>query len=278
MRTITTIAYLILLILLGSSNGLAQSKSTNQLIIRVSDDEGWGNADVEDIESVLYSAANEILKYVPNNRLKTIKVKYDKDRPVTPYRKDPNGKFTIHLAAKGDSWAQLVYQFSHELAHVLARGESGKEKESPNQWFEESICMTASLFTLRRMSETWKTSPYPNWKSFAPSLRKYADNQMSKQSRQLPNDMTLAQWYKKNESNLKSEDVSASEARNKQFIIASKLLPIFEKSPSLWESVSYLDVKKSDSSYFQNYMNNWHTSAPEKHRQLIQDINYMFKE
>jgi hypothetical protein len=278
MRIITTITFLIFLLFLASFNGLAQSKSTNQIVIRVSDNKGWGNTDVEDIESLLYSIANDLLRYVPNKRLKPIKVEYDKTGPETLYRFSSKGEFIIHLSAQGNSRAQLAYQFSHELTHVLIRDESEKEKESPNQWFEESLCVTASLFTLRRMSETWKTSPDSIMKNYAPSLRKYADNQISKKGRQLPTDMTFAQWYKKNESELKSADVRSPEARNKQFIIASKLLPIFEKSPSLWESVSYLNKKKSGSSNFQNYMNNWYTSAPKKYGQLIRDISYMFKE
>ena len=38
-----------------------------------------------------------------------------------------------------------------------------------NSWLEESLCETASLFTLRAMSRSWSIAPpYPAWKNYAP--------------------------------------------------------------------------------------------------------------
>lgn len=225
---------------------------------------------------MLDSTAKELLKYFPNKRMQ-IRVEHG-ESPITLYRRGSNGEYIVRLSVEGTYWAQFAYQFSHELTHVLARYEDTKEAQN-HQWFEESLCVTASMFTLRRMAITWRTSaPYSNWKTYASALRKYADNEMSKRGRQLPSNMTLARWYKENESKLRSEDVDSLEARNKQFIVASQLLPIFEQNPDLWESVGYLSVRKTDSSYLQNYLNNWYRSAPEKHKSLIREISYLFRE
>lgn len=56
--------------------------SPNQLVIRVVDG-CWGDAEVEDIEAVLYSTARYLLKYLPNRRLKPIIVEYDEAGPQT---------------------------------------------------------------------------------------------------------------------------------------------------------------------------------------------------
>jgi len=283
MKKVGGLTFIVAFLLATSTNGLANfdlssvPSSKNQVDIRVTDG-GWGDANVRDIQAVLNSAADELLKYFPDRHLNPIIVEHDENGPQTLYRRGPNGETIVQLDVEGTYWAQFSYQFSHEFTHILARYENVKVNQNPNQWFEESLCVTASIFTLRQMAITWRTSPpYSSWKSYAPSLRKYADDAMSKRGRQLPSNMPLAEWYEENESDLRSEAVDSSEARNKQFVVASKLLPVFEQNPGLWESVSYLNMKKSDSSYFQNYLNNWYVSAPEKHKRLIRDITYMFR-
>jgi hypothetical protein len=284
MKTFVNLTLILFFLLIATNSSFANatlgsaSPAATRVDIRVASG-GWGEANVRDIQAVLISAANELLAYFPERDLNPIIVEYNEDGPITLYRPGPNGETIVHLKVAGTYWSQFAYQFSHEFTHILARYETVKVNQNPHQWFEESICVTASVFTLRQMAITWKTAPpYSNWKSYAPSLRKYADDAISKSGRQLQSDQTLAEWYKENESDLKSEDVNSPEARDKQFIVASKLLPLFERNPDLWESVGYLSVKKSDSPYLQNYLNNWYTSAPQKYRQSIRQISYLFRE
>ena len=68
---------------------------------------------------------------------------------------------------------QYAYQFAHEFCHVLS-GYEGLEG-NPNNWFHETICELASVFTLRRMAERWPTHPpYPNWAGYSKHLLEYA--------------------------------------------------------------------------------------------------------
>ena len=102
---------------------------------------------------------------------------------------------------------------------------------------------------------------------------------MSKPRRQLPSSTLLAKWYKENAERLRNENVRSEEARNKQYVVASNLLPIFERNPELWESVRYLNAAKPrKSESFESYLNNWYANSPEKHRKLIREIIYMFRE
>jgi hypothetical protein len=248
------------------------TSTINNVDIRVADG-GWGDAQVVDIQAVLGSVADELIEYFPYRKnLNPIIVKHGQDAPIVLYKRGTNGEYIVHLNVEGTLWAKFAYQFSHEFTHILARYELNQTRQTRHQWFEESVCVTASLFTLRQMAITWRTTPpYSNWSSYAPYLREYADNEMSASGRQLPSGQTLAEWYKKNESALTTAD------RDKQVVVASKLLPIFERNPDLWESVSYMNLIDSGSSDFQNYLNNWYISAPEKHKASIREIIYLFR-
>jgi hypothetical protein len=223
MKKVFDLAFIVAFILAASGNRLANSNlssissNKNQVDIRIIDG-GWGDAKANYIQAILNSAADELLKYFPDRRLNPIMVEHNEDGPRTLYRRGPDGETIVWLDVEDSYWAQFAYQFSHEFTHILAGYENVKVDQNPNQWFEESLCVTASIFTLRQMAITWGTSPPYSWlKSYAPSLRKYADDVMNKQGSRLPPNMTLAEWYKENEANLRSEDVDSPEARNKQF-------------------------------------------------------------
>ena len=74
-----------------------------------------------------------------------------KGGPITLFRRGPKGEYLVRLNTGDRHWAQHAYQFAHEFTHILANYD---EHERRNKWFEESICEMASLFVLRRMSET----------------------------------------------------------------------------------------------------------------------------
>ncbi|HSS22472.1 MAG TPA: hypothetical protein VLL54_20545 [Pyrinomonadaceae bacterium] len=209
--------------------------SQSRLTISVSD-EGWGESRIQDIEKVLYSAAGEILAYIPNTPELAIIVRHSEDQPLTLYKRGPNGEFIVLLTAQDMRWAQFAYQFSHEFCHVLAM--NSKVTDNPNQWFEESLGETASLFALRRMSKTWRSSPpYPNWKDYASSLRSYAQNTINESHRSLPSDMTLSEWFEENEKSLRNDPY----LREKDELVANQLLSLFEENPDGWAAVTYLN-------------------------------------
>lgn len=264
----------------GAANlGLTRVGSgQNQFTILVTDG-GWGDAPAREIQAVLYATADELLKYFPDRRLHPIIVEHDEAGPITLYRRGPHKEYIVRLNVEGKNWAQLAYQFSHELTHVLARGESLKANQHPNKWFEEALCVTASLFTLRRMAVTRsRVPPFPGWEEYAPFLGRYAEHHLGKPGRQLPPGVTLAKWYKENADNLRNRGERTADARTKQYVIASQLLPIFELHPDLWESVSYLNIGGPNRSYsFEEYLNRWHANSPEKQKRIIREIIDMFR-
>ena len=130
-------------------------------------------------------------------------------------------------------WSQFAYQFSHEFCHVLSNYEN--LKANPNNWFHEAICELASVFTLRRMAERWRTHPpYPNWADYvAAKLRDYSEKTLSRQEVQLPEGVTLQSWLSSQEESLRKGEYQ----REKNDLVAYALLPIFENTPEGWNAI-----------------------------------------
>jgi hypothetical protein len=241
-----------------------QEVSLAPLDIRVTDDD-WGGAQVRDIQKVCQSAATELWQYFPGRPLSPIVVSRSHDGPITLYDRLDEGQYQIRLDSQGNLWAQFSFQFAHEFCHVLCNYEPG---EHPNKWFEESLCDLASIFALRRMAQTWETSPpYPNWKSYAPRLNEYADNLIHEA--QLPEGVTLAKWYADNAEQLRT----SHSRRELNRVAAVKLLPLFEKEPGLWQSVGYLNTGKGfKQQTLAQYLRDWEYFAPTTHKASIRQI------
>ena len=232
---------------------------------------GWGEADPENIQAICRSAANEMARYFPRREQDPISIKYDaKLGPMVVFGKGADGERRVYLSAKDRYWSQFAFQFAHEFCHIQCNYREGNKA---NLWFEESLCETASLFILRRMSETWKTKPpYSNWKSQSVALHDYAEQRL-KDTEKLEG-LTLAQWYQRNEPELKKSGVN----RPKNQVIAVALLPLFEKNPQHWQAVSFLnqwDPKKELS--FRDYLRDWHERVPQEHKAFVAEIAGLFE-
>ena len=193
---------------------------------------------------------------------------------MTLYEKRDGNTTVIQLSVKGRFWAQFAFQFAHELCHVFCNYDRIDLTESPNQWFEETLGETASLFALRRMATTWQTAPpYPNWASYAASLGQYATDRRAEPANHLPAGVTLAGWFALHQDELRANPYQ----REKNTAIASHLLPLFEDHPESWEAVRYLNaVKPERTKTFQTYLREWHDHCPKKYQPFVAQIAAQF--
>src|SRR5260370_13089694 len=128
---------------------------------------GFGRASPADIAAVLQSAGSELWRHCPRTQLDGIDVYHRTDHPQTDFKRTPSARIAIALATQDTHWAQYSFQFAHEFCHALANfGDNPKRSDryplQDNLSLEESLCETASLFTLRGMSPDWLTAPpYP---------------------------------------------------------------------------------------------------------------------
>ncbi|TXH68146.1 MAG: hypothetical protein E6Q83_15055 [Thiothrix sp.] len=237
---------------------------------QVSVDPTWQAADPKDVQAVLDSTILSIAPYIGNRRLDPIVVKNEEKGPISLYERDKQGKYIILLDVNGRYWSQLAYQFSHETCHLLSNYDLAPNNLSKQQWFEESLCEAFSLFSLGKLADQWdKNPPYPNWKDYAPELRKYLADMLKEDQRSFaPN---LASWYQQHKTTLEADPYADNRRLNEKF--ASHLLKIFSAYPEAWAAINYMNLgDDSQDKSLTKYLKDWHDNAPANLRAPIQAI------
>jgi len=262
--------------LLGPARSSA-AEAGRELAFEIDGD--FGGASVENIRAVLISAASTLWENCPNTRWEQpgFIIHRSMGNPITAYEHDKDGRIDIGLNVAGSFWAQFAFQFAHEFCHALA-GHSNDWKKNwikgpkANQWFEESLCETASLFALKAMSKRWRTAPpYPNWRSFAPHLEEYAESRIAA-ARKAFNEPFLP-WFGKEQASLRGD----AGQREKNLNIALQLLPMFEAEPSGWEAVTFCNLgAKAPEKSLHAYFKDWAQNSPKVHHAFIRKLAKLF--
>jgi hypothetical protein len=235
---------------------------------------GWGPARKESIETVLTAVAEELMTRLPGKLGAPIIVTHTDGPPVALYGRGAQGEYRIRLHARGENWHLYAYEFAHELCHVLSNFdehvEPGAEPTRYNQWFEETLCETASLFTLKSLARTWERAPpAPEWADEAKTLRRFFDVLIAEGHRQLPPQAPLARWLHDNEDALRHDPY----LRQKNEVIANLLLPLFDSNPENWQALGYLNLDPTDArSSLRTYLSHWYNNAPPEHRALVVSV------
>jgi len=233
---------------------------------------GWGSARPETIENVLYSVADELMARLPNKLTTPIVVTHTDSNPVALYDRGANGEYRVHLHATGQNWHLYVYEFAHELCHILSNYEEnvGVDTTKYNQWFEETLCETASLFTLKSLAETWEASPAsPEVVGQGKNLRRFFEHLITEGHRQLPAYAPLASWLKENEGDLRNNPY----LRDKNDVVANLLLPLFQNNPQNWDALTYLNLNPDDArSSLEDYLRHWYQNAPLEHKHFVASV------
>ena len=237
------------------------SETHMQLSVLPSD---WGDAQLCDIKILLEDTASHLNQLLRIPFAGEIYVKAAPPNDETPralYRCSPHEPFVIQLNTRNRLWCQFAYQFSHEFCHVLSRHEC--LRDNPNNWFHETICEIASVFTLRRMAERWRTNPpYPNWADYAESLKSYVQEHLSCQELQLPAGVTLPTWLLSHEEELRK----CPYQRDKNTLVAYTLLPIFESDPMGWNSIGRFPSSRAR---LEGYLSEWYASVDSADKSFV---------
>lgn len=239
----------------------------------------FGSASPADIRVVLRSAASELFRYCPHTQLAGIDVYYRADHPEIDSKRTPAGRIAMALSARDTHWAQYSFQFAHEFCHALANYANNSRQTIPgtpnaNLWFEESLCETASLFTLRAMSRKWQsTPPYPAFRAYASYLGDYAQQRLAQPENRLPAGTAFPPWFRQHESALRKD----AGHRDWNTIIASQLLPIFEAEPAGWEAVTFLNRGSSNTQKsLSEHLAQWRANCPDRLRPFVSKLATVF--
>lgn len=233
----------------------------------------WGNANPVDVKAVLDSASEVISAYVGNRSLGTVIIRNDSKGPISLYERGPNNEYIVMLDVKGRYWAQLAYQFSHEMCHLLTNYDLAPNNITRQQWFEESICEAFSLFVLKKMADQWETeAPYPNWKSYAVELERYADEMLGQEHRSFTTN--LSQWYQKHRDTLEGNPYAEERRLNEKF--ATHLLQLMDNQPGQWGVLNYLNLgEDTGDRSFARYLSDWYLHAPTQYQTTVAKIQQM---
>lgn len=247
----------------GRSRG-GPANSPGGLKLRVAID-GWGHAKSVEVEAVLRSTAGTLWPFFTRRAVEPIVVLRGRDGPIVHYQRNVIGELVIKLDTSDRYWGQYAYQFAHEFCHILCGFD---EDWKGNNWFEETLCETASLFALRRLATDWdEHPPYPVWKDYAPTFRQYATEVMDGRSQ--VGSTHLGDFYRKHRGEL--EKNPRDRALNGAMAVV--LLGLMEGSPASWEAVTWLNSSPSPpGETFPAYLAKWHAAVPACHRPFVEEI------
>ncbi|MDT7814967.1 MAG: hypothetical protein QOJ42_4883 [Acidobacteriaceae bacterium] len=251
---------------------------TKPLDIRVQSS-GFGRASSGDITTVLQFAGSELWRHCPRIHLDGIDVYHRIDHPQTNFKRTASGRIAIGLACQNTNWAQYSFQFAHEFCHALANF-SNRPRQlvrypfTVNLWLEESLCETASLFALRAMSRSWQTAPpYPSWRDYAPWLNVYAEQRLALPEHHLSPGTPFLVWFRENQSALRQNPA----LRDRDTIIAIRLLPIFESDPRGWEALAFLNRDSSNpNKSLAEHFGEWRSRCPQDLRPFVTRLAAVF--
>jgi hypothetical protein len=266
---------------IGMVHAADKSKASQfrQIDIRVQA-RGFGVASAADITAVLQSAAGELCRYWPGTQLPSIDVYHRADHPQTDSRRGAGNRIAIGLTARDNHWAQYSFQFTHECCHALinySNDERGltRNRRYANLWLEESLCETASLFTLRALSRSWLIAPpYAAWRNYAPWFGAYAEKRLALPQHHLPAGTSFVVWFRANEPALRRD----STKRDRNTIVASQLLPIFEKEPRGWGALAFFRRPANPNETLSRHFADWRSSCPRELQQFITKLAAVFQQ
>jgi hypothetical protein len=233
------------------------------------EDQDW-DADVGNIHSLLQDVAGQLTRHflpAPTGRVR-VRRRRSGESPFTPFRSSPKDDYVIELTAHGQFWCSYVYEFAHELCHVLSDYE--RLRSTPNEWFQETLCDLASIFALRQMAVVWReAAPYPNWCDFAPAMSEYADDHIACNFLVLPADITFADWFQVSECRLRVN----SHQMHLNGVVLVRLLPIFQSTPQHWPAVRYMP---NTDEKLEVFLAQWKDACPGRHKPFVSTIAQLF--
>jgi len=273
-------AGLLCLSLIGMVHAADRRKASQfrQIDIRVQAG-GFGGASAADVTVVLQSAAGELSRYWPGTQLPSIDVYHRADHPQTDSRRGAGNRIAIGLTARDNHWAQYSFQFAHEYCHALINYSNDQRGVTPdrryaNLWLEESLCETASLFTLRALSRSWLIAPpYGAWRDYAPWFAAYAEERLALPEHQLPAGTSFMVWFRANQPALRQD----SARRDRNAIVAAQLLPIFEKEPRGWGALTFFSRPAHPSQSLSQQFTKWRSGCPRELQPFITKLAAVFE-
>ena len=168
---------------------------------------------------MLPQSANTVLERTRRACLDGVRLMSDRQPTRLRVDEHTSGPPAVWLHADGSStawiivdtgeraWAQLAYQFGHELGHVLANSWLPHAKPAgPCQWLEEALVEAFSLRGLGRLAESWKADPpFAGDMSYGEAIGQYRRSiveQHARKGTEQGGTSDLGAWYARNRAGI----------------------------------------------------------------------------
>ena len=210
----------------------------------------WGATSLRAIHAVLASAAEVLIAAFGRPPEAPILVAPWSMDPQVFYDQRP---YQVRLNARDRYWCQYVYQFSHELCHVMTNFDAHQGHK--HGWFDESLCEAASLFALHRLADVWAEEPpdgIPDAAGFAPNHRTYARDMADRYPRidRADHRGWLSARLAALEANRYERELTGA--------VGVLLLDMFQADPGLWRDCAHLNLwNPAADSTFTDYLESW---------------------
>lgn len=186
--------------------------------------------------------------------------------PMVLYERTPRGEVAMRLDSGDRYYAQLIYQFAHELAHVRADYQPVRHE---NKWLEETLCETASLFALRQLASHWEHhAPSRALRDYRENLASYADRVM--EARSPLTRQTAPAFYRKHRETLRR---SATE-RTLNGAFANLIFPLLEAEPRHWRTLA--TFPRAEGATLAQHFKAWRSATPRKHHRFLKNLESLF--
>ena len=240
------------------------------LEITVHTSEGWGTGPTSKIKELCKNIDLNFQYYLRDEHKLdeiNVNVRYDSNGPFIEHNISKPLVHDISLSATTPNWEQITYQFGHEFCHILHKHQI-TTKNNPNLWFQESICMMASIWVLKRMGVTWEyLAPYPDWVDYRHNLTNYAISNMERPEVQYAG--TAAEWLDEWEQFLRDDYKNSFSHHLTVAQLSYNFLPIFEENPEAWNAVRQMPASKGKIS---EYMQDWYENVDIQDKQFVEAI------
>jgi len=241
----------------------------------VVDEQGWGAVNTRDIQKVLYSVADTLLPPTSPKTQLRIRVSHTDSNPIALYDRGPTGEYLIRLHANRARWHLYVYEFAHELCHVLSNYDrAGADVVRRNQWLEETLCETASLYALGSLGTQWaEASADPQLVKQAAGLRRFFRSLVTEGHRNLPEGSELDDWLRQHVAHL-CDDPYQREIND---LLAKSMVPLFFADPSGWDAIAYMNLHPDDATAsVDEFLGHWRANAPERDQAFVARLSSLF--
>ncbi len=246
---------------------LVVNSAVAELTITVQPNRSWGDITTTEIKALCYNVVSHFQDSLRDSHKidGILNVYYANDGPFI--RHNPPNRHNIAISALGTHLNQFTYQFSHELCHVIHNYED-TTVDNPNLWFQESMCMMASIWVLKDMYRTWKDNPpYTHWKNYREFLLSYANSNIERQGVQYSG--TSEQWLTEWEDFLRSDYKNPFTHHLLVSQLSYNFLPIFEENPEAWNAVRQMPSSKGK---IKDYMRDWYDIVDTEDKRFVQVI------